>query len=100
MFKNIQKEELPRLSVYLPPDMERAIYADFLALAREAIDQATKNVTVNTRYLNQKELAEYFKCSTLEIRKWKAMGLKSFVKGKEIIFDLYDVNEFLNSIKS
>lgn len=93
------EKQQTRLTVYLPPEIEQAIYADFLKLAKAAIDQTSKNVTINNRYLNQKELAEYFKCSTKVIKEWQIKGLRSFQKGKEIMFDMKDVEVFLDTIK-
>lgn len=95
--KNIETSR--RLTVYLPPDIEKAVYADFLTLARSAVEEATKNVTLNTRYLNQQQLCEYFKCGVEVIREWRQKGLKSFVKGKEIMFDMEDVAKFLDTQK-
>lgn len=93
------KNQLPRLTVYLPPEMEQAVYADFLALASYAIAETTRNITVNDRYLNQQQLCEYFKCGVDVIREWRAKGLKSFNKGKEIMFDMNDVAIFLDTQK-
>lgn len=92
-------DEIPRLTVYLPPEMERAVYADFLALARRAVEEATKGVMKNDRYINQKMLSEEFRCGVNVIAEWRAMGLKSFMKGKEIYFDRKDIDAFLDSIK-
>lgn len=92
-------KEQPRMTVYLPPDMERAVYADFVALAQQAIEEATSRVVKNDRYLNQKQLAEYFQCGVGVIAEWRAMGLKSFTKGRETMFDMQDVSEFLDTIK-
>ena len=95
----INDTDLPRMTVYLPPEMERAVYADFLALTRQAVEEATKGMLKNDRYLNQKQLAEYFRCGVNVIAEWRVMGLKSFVKGKEIMFDMEDVAAFLDTIK-
>lgn len=94
-----QQEEIPRLTVYLPPDIEKAVYADFLTLARHAVEETTRNITINDRYLNQKQLCEYFNCGVEVIREWRSKGLKSFSKGKEIMFDMQDVAAFLDSQK-
>lgn len=93
------KIDLPRMTVYLPPEMERAVYADFVALAQKAIEEASSKVIKNDRYLNQKQLAEYFQCGVGVISEWRAMGLKSFTKGRETMFDMQDVNEFLETLK-
>ena len=95
----MQQMELPKLTVYLPPEMEQAVYADFLTLSQRAVNEATKNVIVNKRYLNKKQLAKYFSCGHELISEWQVMGLKSFMKGKEITFDMEDVASFLDSIK-
>lgn len=94
------RENYSRLTVYLPPDVEERVYADFLALSRAAVEETTRNVTVNNRYLNQQQLCEYFKCGVDVIREWRLKGLKSFSKGKEIMFDLKDVEEFLETQKT
>ena len=99
MKKTAVSNELPKLTVYLPPDIEKAIYNDFLTLATYAIEEVTKNVTVNTRYLNQQQLCEFFKCGVEVIREWRQEGLKSFTKGKEIMFDMKDVSAFLDQKK-
>lgn len=93
------KGDTPRLTVYLPPDIEKAVYNDFLVLAKHAIAETTRNVTVNDRYLNQQQLCEYFKCGVEVIREWRSKGLKSFTKGKEIMFDMKDVSAFLDTQK-
>lgn len=93
------QEEMPRLTVYLPLDIEKAVYADFLTLARYAVEETTRSITVNDRYLNQQQLCEYFKCGVEVIRDWRSKGLKSFNKGKEIMFDMKDVATFLDSQK-
>lgn len=90
---------VPKLTVYLPPEMEKAVYSDFFVLAKRAVEEATKNVTVNTRYLNQKQLAEFFTCSTTVIKEWQQEGLRSFKKGKEIMFDMEDVTKFIETLK-
>ncbi|UJF14995.1 helix-turn-helix domain-containing protein [Jeotgalibaca sp. MA1X17-3] len=100
MEKTKELDISPRLTVYLPPDIEKAVYNDFLTLSRYAVEEATKNVTLNTRYLNQQQLCEYFKCGVDVIREWKMKGLKSFTKGKEIMFDLKDVADFLDTQKN
>lgn len=93
------QKELPRLTVYLPPDIEKAVYDDFLTLARYVVEETTRSVTVNDRYLNQQQLCEYFKCGVEVIREWRTKGLKSFNKGKEIMFDMQDVAAFLDTQK-
>lgn len=99
MVKNSTQEEFPRLTVYLPPDMEKAVYNDFMALAKYAVEEATRNVTVNTRYLNQQQLCEYFRCGIEVIREWEKQGLKYFMKGREKFFDMKDVDDFLETQK-
>lgn len=88
-----------RLTVYLPSDIEKAVYADFLTLARSAVEEATRNVTVNNRYLNTQQLCIYFKCGHATVQEWRTKGLRSFMKGKEVMFDLKDVEEFLETQK-
>lgn len=92
-------ETFQRLTVYLPPDIEKAVYADFLALARSAVEEATRNVTVNNRFLNTQQLCAYFKCGHSTIQEWRTKGLRSFMKGKEVMFDLKDVEEFIETQK-
>lgn len=99
MEKQKELERFPRLTVYLPPEIEKAVYEDFRALAQLAITEATRNITVNDRYLNQQQLCEYFKCGVEVIREWRTKGLKSFNKGKEIMFDMQDVAAFLDTQK-
>lgn len=98
--KQGNQSQLPRMTVYLPPEMEQAVYADFVTLARNAVEEATKSVVKNDRYLNQKQLAEYFKCGVGVIADWRAMGLKSFMKGKQVMFDMEDVTQFLDKLKN
>lgn len=88
-----------RLTVYLPPEIEKAVYADYLSLARSAVEEARNGVVKNERYMNQKQLAQYFKCSPRQINEWRVQGLRSFEKGKEIMFDMEDVHEFINTLK-
>lgn len=92
-------DEIPRLTVHLPPELENELYREFLTIARLAVEEATKGVMKNERFLNQKQLAEYFKCGVNVIAEWRVMGLKSFMKGKEIMFDMEDVVAFLDTIK-
>lgn len=99
MEKQAVTEEFPRLTVYLPKEMEQAIYADYLSLARSAVEEARNGVVKNERYMNQKQLAQYFKCSPRQINEWRVQGLRSFEKGKEIMFDMEDVHEFINTLK-
>lgn len=99
MTKIKPQEEMPRLTVYLPTEMERAVYDDFRALAQHAISEATRNVTINTRYLNQKNLCLYLKCGVAQIAEWESHGLRYFMKGKEKMFDLKDVHAFIEEQK-
>ena len=89
--------EQPRLTVYLPPEMEKEVYEDFRVLAQHAITEATKNVTVNDRYLNQKELCQYFKCGIAQIKEWEKLGLRHFLKGREKMYSLNIIHEFIES---
>lgn len=91
------QEEMPRLTVYLPTEIEKAVYEDFRALAQRAIADVSRSVTVNNRYLNQKELCQYFKCGVAQIAEWEAAGLKYFMKGREKMFSLKVVHEFIES---
>lgn len=72
-----------------------------LQLARKAVEKAKEEVkaTSNTRYLNKKGLCEYFTCAPRVIEQWQREGLRSFLKGKEIMFDINDVHEFLEKKK-
>lgn len=89
------------IPVYLPDDVQKVIYSNMLQLARKAIETAKEEmkVNVNTRYLNKKGLCEYFTCAPKVIEDWQREGLKSFQKGKEIMFDIYDVHKFLDKKK-
>ena len=82
------------IPVYLPKDVQQEIYNEILALTFSAIEKAKNEMkaTTNTRYLNKKGLCEYFTCAPRE-------GLKSFLKGNQIMFDLKDVHEFLEKKK-
>ncbi|WP_028125167.1 hypothetical protein [Eremococcus coleocola] len=95
----INQQNPPSFLVSLPPDQEQQIYSIFLDLAKKAVEEATKKALTNSRYFNQKQLCEYFTCGPAQIREWQALGLKSFHKGKEIMFDINDVHEFLNDLK-
>lgn len=95
----MERVEQPQLQVILPKEIEAQIYQMYLSIANKAVDEATKNVTVNKRYLNKKQLAKYFQCSPLVIDDWVRNGLKSFNKGREIMFDMHDVEEYLETIK-
>lgn len=95
----MERVNQPQLQVILPKEIEAQIYQMYLSIANKAIDEATKNVTVNKRYLNKKQLAKYFQCSPLVIDDWVRNGLKSFNKGREIMFDMHDVEEYLETIK-
>ena len=89
------------IPVYLPDEVQKVIYSNMLQLARKAIETAKEEmrVNVNTRYLNKKGLCEYFTCAPKVIEDWQREGLKSFQKGKEIMFDIYDVHKFLDKKK-
>ena len=89
------------IPVYLPENVQQELYNTVLQLARKAVDTAKQEIKVNanTRYLNKKGLCEYFTCAPRVVEQWQREGLKSFYKGKEIMFDMYDVHEFLNKKK-
>ena len=89
------------IPVYLPENVQQELYNTVLQLARKAVDTAKQEikVNVNTRYLNKKGLCEYFTCAPKVIEQWQREGLRSFLKGKEIMFDLKDVHEFLEKKK-
>lgn len=89
------------IPVYLPDEVQKVIYSNMLQLARKAIETAKEEmkVNVNTRYLNKKGLCDYFTCAPKVIEDWQREGLKSFQKGKEIMFDIYDVHKFLDKKK-
>ena len=93
--------ELQGIPVYLPDNVQREIYNILLQLARKAVDTAKQEikVNVNTRYMNKKGLCEYFNCAPKVIEDWQKEGLNSFQKGKEIMFDIYDVHKFLDKKK-
>jgi len=89
------------IPVYLPESVQQEIYEELLKLTLQAVEKAKKEVkaTTNTRYLNKKGLCEYFTCAPRVIEQWQKEGLKSFLKGKEIMFDINDVHEFLEKKK-
>lgn len=89
------------IPVYLPESVQKEIYEELLKLTLQAVEKAKKEVkaTTNTRYLNKKGLCEYFTCAPRVIEQWQKEGLKSFLKGKEIMFDINDVHEFLEKKK-
>lgn len=93
--------QLQGIPVYLPENVQREIYNNLLELARKAVNTAKEEmkVNVNTRYLNKKGLCDYFTCAPKVIEDWQREGLKSFQKGKEIMFDIYDVHKFLDKKK-
>lgn len=89
------------IPVYLPENVQQKLYQEMLELAHKAIEKAKEEVKVtsNTRYLNKKGLCEYFTCAPRVIEQWQREGLRSFLKGKEIMFDINDVHEFLEKKK-
>ena len=89
------------IPVYLPQDVQQEIYNEILALTFTAIEKAKNEMkaTTNTRYLNKKGLCEYFTCAPRVVEQWQREGLKSFLKGNQIMFDLKDVHEFLEKKK-
>ena len=89
------------IPVYLPENVQQKIYQEMLELAHKAVEKAQEEVkaTSNTRYLNKKALCEYFTCAPRVIEQWQREGLRSFLKGKEIMFDINDVHEFLENKK-
>lgn len=95
----LERVEQPQLQVILPKEIESQIYQMYLSIARKAVEDATHKVTVNIRYLNKKQLSEYFQCAPRVIDDWVSRGLKTFVKGRECMFDMRDVEEFLETIK-
>ena len=93
--------EVTGIPVYLPDNVQQELYNTVLQLARKAVDTAKQEikVNVNTRYLNKKGLCEYFACAPRLVEQWQREGLKSFYKGKKIMFDMYYVHEFLEKKK-
>ena len=89
------------IPVYLPESVQQEIYEELLKLTLQAVEKAKKEMqaNTNTRYLNKKGLCEYFACAPRVIEQWQKEGLKSFLKGKEIMFDLKDVHECLEKKK-
>lgn len=89
------------IPVYLPENVQQKIYQEMLELAHKAVEKAQEEVkaTSNTRYLNKKALCEYFTCAPRVIEQWQKEGLRSFLKGKEIMFDINDVHDFLEKKK-
>ena len=99
--KGVNKMELQAIPVYLPASVQQELYNTMLQLARKAVEKAKEEVkaTSNTRYLNKKGLCEYFACAPRVIEQWQKEGLRSFYKGKQIMFDINDVHEFLEKKK-
>lgn len=93
--------ELQGIPVYLPDSVQHELYNIMLQVARNAVDTALQEIkfNVNTRYMNKKGLCEYFSCAPRVVEDWQREGLKSFQKGKEIMFDIYDVHKFLDKKK-
>lgn len=89
------EKEVPRLIVQLPEEVEYQIYSQIVSISRQAVAEVKKSVANNKRYVNQQELCEMFKCGIPVINEWRAMGLKSFPKGKSIYFDMNDVDRFI-----
>ena len=89
------------MPVYLPETVQQEIFEELLKLTLQAVEKAKKEMkaTTNTRYLNKKGLCEYFTCAPRVIEQWQREGLRSFLKGKEIMFDINDVHEFLEKKK-
>ena len=89
------------IPVYLPENVQKKIYQEMLEIAYKAVEKAKEEIkaTSNTRYLNKKGLCEYFTCAPKVIEQWQREGLRSFLKGKEIMFDINDVHEFLEKKK-
>lgn len=89
------------IPVYLPDNVQQELYNIMLQVARNAVDTALQEIkfNVNTRYMNKKGLCEYFSCAPRVVEDWQRDGLKSFQKGKEIMFDIYDVHKFLDKKK-
>ena len=89
------------IPVYLPESVQQEIYEELLKLTLQAVEKAKKEMqaNTNTRYLNKKGLCEYFACAPRVIEQWQKEGLKSFLKGNQIMFDLKDVHEFLEKKK-
>lgn len=89
------------IPVYLPETVQQEIFEELLKLTLQAVEKAKKEVkvTTNTRYLNKKGLCEYFTCAPRVVEQWQREGLKSFLKGKEIMFDMQDVHDFLEKKK-
>ena len=89
------------IPVYLPENVQQKIYQEMLELAHKAVEKAKEEVkaTSNNRYLNKKALCEYFTWAPRIIEQWQREGLRNFLKGKEIMFDINDVHEFLEKKK-
>lgn len=89
------------IPVYLPESVQKEIFEELLKLTLQAVEKAKKEMkaSTNTRYLNKKGLCEYFTCAPRVIEQWQREGLRSFLKGKEIMFDINDVHEFLEKKK-
>lgn len=89
------------IPVYLPESVQQEIFEELLKLTLQAVEKAKKEMqaNTNTRYLNKKGLCEYFTCAPRVIEQWQREVLRSFLKGKEIMFDIKDVHEFLEKKK-
>lgn len=90
-----------RVTRFPPWKCTRKIFEEILELAYKAVEKAKEEVkvTTNIRYLNKKGLCEYFTCAPRVVEQWQREGLKSFLKGKEIMFDINDVHDFLEKKK-
>lgn len=87
------------LQVTLPPEVESQIYTLFVGLAQQAIDEAKQQVRENDRYYTQAQLCKKFKWGVDKVRKYQEMGLRSIRDGQAIVFDIYDVYAFLETLK-
>ena len=91
--------EQPQLQIILPQEYEQQIYQKFYQLAEDAIEQATKNVVINDKYLSQNQVCEYLKCGTVTIDEMVANGLQYSRIGRKKMFSKADIEQYIESQK-
>lgn len=87
------------LRIELDEDTKDQLYQQMLTIANKAVEDATNNVTVNNRYLNQKQLMEYMQVGVQRIREWETMGLRFFMNGRTKVYDMKDIEMFFEELK-
>lgn len=92
--------EKPKIQVTLPDEYTEQLYQQFLQLANRAVEQATQNVHVNNRYLNQEELKKYLGIGQALLDEMVIHGLSYVKLGRQKLFDLEDVYQYLEKNKN